>query len=145
MIIKQNETQKSKAKWTGSSPIKLWDGAEEKGCLCDSKKALALDHSTTDPKGHRRDKRVHVVAAGRTEASLGWALRRSKQAIPRQPTGPRLVHTGYPSTPASHPFLRQGIRSVGLTPFSPAAIKTNGVPFHSCPKRRQRGFDLSYM
>lgn len=54
-----------------------------------------------------------------------------------------LQHTGCPSTPASHPFLGRGIRSVGLTPFSPAAIKTNGVPFHSRPKRGQRGFHLS--
>lgn len=56
-----------------------------------------------------------------------------------------LQHTGYPSTPASQPFLARDIRSDGLIPFSLAAIKTNGVSFHSCPQRGQRGFDLSYM
>lgn len=111
-MIKQNKTKKTKRSEQEVHPSNSETGAEEKGYLCDSKKPLALDHSTTDPKGHRPDKRVNVVAAGRPEASLGWVLRRSKQAVPRQPTGPRLVqptahrlslHTSFPSlSPSRH-------------------------------------------
>lgn len=144
MIKKQKnkiktKKQRSKAKQTGCSPIKLRPGAEEKGYLCDSKKPLALDYSTTDPKGHRCDKGVNIVAAGRTEGSLGWVLQRSRQwhghskATRRvQPGAPAALRLS--STSASHPGLTWGIRSVGLTPFSPAAIKMNGVSFHNCPK-----------
>lgn len=64
------------------------------------------------------------------EQAVTWPFQGNRRVQPGAPAA-----LGLSSTSASHPGLAWDIRSVGLTPFSPAAIKTNGVSFHSCPKR----------
>lgn len=115
--------------------------SEEKGFLHDSKKPLALDHSTTNPKGHRPDRWVNIAATGRTEASLSWVTRSKRwhsRPIPRRQTGPRLVQSTAdrlfipPHQLPALALLRHQTCRVDSV-FS-SSHKTSGVSFHSCPK-----------